>query len=614
VEENDERVVMDAAALLNSSAIFGELSKQERAELWSRAKPRALTRGTVLICKNTPADTVYVVVSGRFEVWRDGQPDAEIGVGELIGEIAFFAGGPRTATIVAARDSLVLELDRASFESVARTVPTLYQTLLRALARRLAESSARIRSERRVEPVRTVAVIVGGWGRIPPAFFDRLHSVVERRGKGLVLTYELLKTHFPNRALDDPTVSNWLNAIEHQYDLIAYVADDTLTDWTRKVIRQADEVLIIGLGDAPDGLNPVEAFAFATHRVARRRLVRLHDHRIGFVEGTAAWLRDRDVGMHHHVALEDDADFKSLHRFLIGRAVGFVAAGGGGFGPAHVGIYKAFQERGVTFDLLGGASVGAAVLAGFAFLLSPEDVDNGIDDVFVKSRGFKRLTLPRYALVDHTKFDEALRRQYRGISIEDAWRPYFAVATVLDRSGEPSYVLRRGPLWRAVRASGSLPAVLPPVFTDDGRILVDGGIANNIPLEPMKALKQGPNLVVHFGVHEMQRFPVDYMSIPGRWQLLARMLTPAGRRKLPAAPGPINVVQRCLLMNQSHDRLPVGPLDLVLAVPDFPGANFMDFDRHFDVFQAAYAWCSTQIHDLGEQGCPALAAILATRD
>src|SRR5262249_37928790 len=151
-------------------------------------------------------------------------------------------------------------------------------------------------------------------------------------------------------------------------------------------------------------------------------------------------------------------------------------------------------------------------------------------------------------------------RQFRGVAIEDAWRPYFAVAAVLDAaSHEGLYLIRRGPMWMAARASGSLPAVLPPVLTEDGRLLVDGGIVDNIPLRPMKALKTGPNLVVHFGWRgQAQRFNVDYMTIPGRWQLLRQLLTPAGRRNLPKVPGPIGVLQRCIVMNQNPDRLPVG--------------------------------------------------------
>ena len=122
---------------------------------------------------------------------------------------------------------------------------------------------------------------------IPQVFYDRLDNVVGRRGKGRLLTRDYLQRHFPGQAPDDPTVSNWLNAIEHEYELIAYLADDTLTDWTRKAIRQADQVLIVVSGAAPEGLNPVEAFAFATHPPARRRLVRLHERRSGWVEGTA---------------------------------------------------------------------------------------------------------------------------------------------------------------------------------------------------------------------------------------------------------------------------------------------------------------------------------------
>ena len=209
-------------------------------------------------------------------------------------------------------------------------------------------------------------------------------------------------------------MSNWLNAIEHEYELIAYLADDTLTDWTRKAIRQADQVLIVASGTAPESLNPVEAFVFTTHPPARRRLVRLHERRAGWVEGTAAWLAGRDVRMHHHVALEDDLDFKSLHRFLTGRAVGYVAAGGGGFGPAHIGIFKAFAERGASFDILGGASIGAAMVSGFSMLLTPEEVDRRVHDVFVTSRGFKRFTFPRYGLFDHVPFDRGLAAAIQG--------------------------------------------------------------------------------------------------------------------------------------------------------------------------------------------------------
>jgi NTE family protein len=129
----------------------------------------------------------------------------------------------------------------------------------------------------------------------------------------------------------------------------------------------------------------------------------------------------------------------------------------------------------------------------------------------------------------------------------------------------------------------------------------------------MQSLKVGPNLVVHFGARETQRFEIDYANIPGRWGLIRRMLTPSGRRTLPAVPGPIGVLERCLSMNQNPDLLPAGPLDLVLNVPPSPGVGFMDFDRHTEVFEAAHEWCLGQIDALEQAGNPALTAILATK-
>ncbi|MEX2373176.1 MAG: patatin-like phospholipase family protein, partial [Dehalococcoidia bacterium] len=166
-----------------------------------------------------------------------------------------------------------------------------------------------------------------------------------------------------------------------------------------------------------------------------------------------------EVALHHHISLEDDADLEGLGRFLTGRAIGFVAGGGGGFGPAHVGIYRAFREKGVTFDAFVGTSVGSAMLAGFAFLGEHDTLTAGTDDIFVKSRSFKRLTVPRYSLIDHKVFDEALARAYGSTTmVEDCWRPFAAVATNL--SAQSLELIRSGLLWKAVRASSAIPCIL----------------------------------------------------------------------------------------------------------------------------------------------------------
>ena len=74
------------------------------------------------------------------------------------------------------------------------------------------------------------------------------------------------------------------------------------------------------------------------------------------------------------------------------------------------------------------------------------------------------------------------------------------------------------------------------------------------------------------------------------------------------------MLQRYLVMHQPPESLPVGPLDLILTVPALPGANFMDFDRHSEVFAAAYQWCQRELDKLVEERNPAVMAVLATKD
>ena len=62
----DQPGALNAATLLRATAIFRELSNDQLAEIWSRAKIHNLRRGEILVHRGTPSDSVYVVVSGRF--------------------------------------------------------------------------------------------------------------------------------------------------------------------------------------------------------------------------------------------------------------------------------------------------------------------------------------------------------------------------------------------------------------------------------------------------------------------------------------------------------------------------------------------------------------------
>ena len=252
--------------------------------------------------------------------------------------------------------------------------------------------------------------------------------------------------------------------------------------------------------------------------------------------------------MHHHVALDNVGDVERLYRFISGTALGLVACGGGAYCAAHVGLYKAMLQSGLTFDIMGGTSGGGAMTAAFAMGSHPDDVDRATHEIFVTNKAMRRYTWPRYSLLDHTHYDRQLAKYYAGVDIEDLWIPYFCVSTNLS-----SYDLhrhRRGDLFEAVRATGSVPVLLPPYYTPDGQMLVDGAILDNVPIRVMHELKSGPNIVISFEVPKLHRFEVDYKSLPTRAALLRAVINPFMRHTLPQAPGVGTVLMRSMMANR----------------------------------------------------------------
>jgi NTE family protein len=605
--------VLAWSSALEEFALFRTLSSEQRLKTLNAMVRQDLVRGQMLVAQGGPSDSLFLVLHGALAVRKTGylEPIAELRAGELVGEIGFFADVPRTADVIAIRDTSVLALTRPAYLKLVEEAPAIVEALLAALARRFARETARIAPFPTSPKARTVALIDGGLEPLPGAFDRRMRD-------GLAATHAeiidatRLDTMFPGRALDAHEVTEWLNKLEHTAPLVVYLAGRDASPWARKAIRQADMVVFACRGEAPAAaLTDIEAFACEVHPVSARRLVRVHDRRSGEVSGTAAWLARLPAFMHHHVALEVQLDIDSLIRFLCGRAVGFVAAGGGSFGTAHVGIYKAFRERGVMFDIFVGTSVGSAMVAGFAKNLEAEHLERGTHEIFVRSRSFRRPTWPRYALLDHKAFDRALAHQYGpDCRIEDCWRPFAAVATNL--STHNLELIRTGPLWQAVRASSAIPGLLPPFYTPEGAMLVDGCLIDNVPLTSMHQLKSGPNLVVHFGEPAAEMFDVDYAALPGRLELIAAMLTPFRKKLLPAAPSAVNVLWRSLVAHQRYDTLPVGPFDTVMRPPPPVGIDVTDFDRHTEIFEASYLWAKEAIATLEAGGSSAIAALLDT--
>lgn len=356
--------------------------------------------------------------------------------------------------------------------------------------------------------------------------------------------------------------------------------------------------------------SELEALALDLLPETQRRLVLIHPHRMQKAAGTGRWLDTRPVFLHHHVAMSGDgSDISRLGRFLARRAVGMVLSGGGAFGVAHVGVLKAMREAGLPVDIVGGTSIGAAMAGAIALGVPPEDIGPRVEEIFVRTGAMRRVTVPKYAFLDHKVLDDALRKHFSTDPIEDLWMPYYAICA--DLSEMEKVELRRGPLWEAVRASSAIPGVLPAFFTSRGEMLVDGGCIDNMPFRTMHALKTGPNVIVNVQKDTGTRYHVDYEKLPGRAELVKRAVMPFSKGT-PRAPGVISTVMRSLLVGQSDMLKAMNATDLMIRPPGLTGAGFLAWSKHKLYYEMAYRHAVDEFERLTNDRDPAMMALRAS--
>lgn len=173
------------------------------------------------------------------------------------------------------------------------------------------------------------------------------------------------------------------------------------------------------------------------------------------------------------------------------RKIGLALGSGSARGWSHIGVIRGLQEAEIAIDIVCGSSIGALVGGAYAAgkLDEAEKLIRGLawSDVL----GFMEVPVPRSGLIDSGKIADYLREKLGDPNIEDLPIPYAAVATDL-MSGQEVWI-RKGSLIEAIRASLSMPGMFTPCFRD-GKLLVDGGLINPVPVSLCRSL--GANTVI----------------------------------------------------------------------------------------------------------------------
>nr|MCU0775551.1 patatin-like phospholipase family protein [Ideonella sp.] len=445
------------------------------------------------------------------------------------GEMGVITGEPRSATVVAVRDTVVARLDAAGLEALHTVSPALSRAITRQIVQRL-------RTERDARPgdrPSTMAVVPITPGVDASAFAQRLAVRLAKHGTAV----EVARPAAGVDAVADPRpgVDARLDEAEAAHDFVLLVADDAPTPWTQACLQRADEILLLADADAPVALHPTEQRLLqqrAGRPEAAEILVLLHPSDRATPSGTARWLDRRPLTDVVHVRRGCDADMARLARLQARRAVGLVLAGGGARGFAHLGVAQALADAGIEVDVLGGTSIGAVMAT---LLATGRPVP---DLAALARREFGRNPTGDFSLTPVLSFikGDRLRRIVStgvaevagpGAGLEDLWKPCFCVVTNFSQACEQ--VRRRGPLERAVVASAAIPGALPPVL-EDGELLVDGGTFNNFPVDVMRRMR-GVGVVIGVDLALPRGRKVALDTLPSNLQVFLDRLRPKRMRR-----------------------------------------------------------------------------------
>jgi NTE family protein/lysophospholipid hydrolase len=558
--------------------------------------------GEILFLQGDPSDSVYFVISGHLSAWlnmgtENQRKIGEIIKGECIGEMGLLTGEERGATVIANRDCVLAKLSQEFFYKISSKFPQLLLNLSRIIIGRLKKSQTKGFHE---STVSNIAVVFTSSNIDRAGFRDQFMRAIQAIDIAFSMDSESIGAQLgiadiAQIAPNDNQCSRLSIMLEereltHKYCI--YFADLEANNWTQRCIRQADHLILVGNATDSPKLGSIEEdikCVLESQKFLKKTLVLIHPQDTKIPSGTKEWLSRRDLSDHIHIRHNLQRDYERLARILTGNAIAVVYGGGGAKGMTHIGVTKALKEANIPIDLVAGASIGAVLASMIAMDLDVETLEQLACD-FIKAKPFNDYTVPFVSLLRGKRIKNAFSENL-DYSLEDLWLNCFCVST--DISNNNIEIHRHGPLLDALMASVALPAIFPPVIKES-RLLVDGGVMNNLPGDIMRDLYDCKLITVDLGGET--EMIVERLSFPKAAHQLRDRLIPG--RKTEYYPGLMEILVRSITVGSSRLSKQVKEMaDLSLELP-VSKYNTVNLKRMKESLKIGYHFTKKQLAEL----------------
>lgn len=483
--------------LISSVPLFQGVEPKLISELELQMEWIFLPGGETLMRQGDKADGMYVVVNGSlaYEVRNDQGLVVSSGTfskGDIIGEMALLTGEPRTATVVATLSCEIVKISNVAFESVFSKHPPSMLAITKLIADRFTKDRMGKRTVKKTRSIITLFPLQKDLS--VREFAHNLAGALKKIGRTTIIENRDFKKLKGDREHAVSDLLESLYDLQDSHDFLILCPDFEDKLWTETILHHTNRILLLSDAKKAGGLSPEEIRFLGDSEETFgpiRELVLLYSDSHEKPNNISNLTRIRKIDVVRHIRTYSNHGFESLARFITGRSIGLALGGGGAKGFAHIGLIKAMQEENIPIDMIGGTSAGALMASIFALGNDALNLERIAKALMSDKKTLNDYTFPVVSLIRGKKFNKVIKSFVGETMIEDLWLPYFAVATSLSKSQK--VILDRGPLWKALRASASIPGILPPFF-ENNELLVDGAMLDNIPGAVMR--EKGADFVI----------------------------------------------------------------------------------------------------------------------
>lgn len=409
------------------------------------------------------SESLFIVRYGEVLVKLNQTKSIYMGPEEILGEVSVITGMQHSSTATASMDCLIFEINGKLFLELAENDRMLSKNLISLLSERFRENL--VIPKKVLMPRRLVAHIDLG---IQSGFLEEVKQVTHvcdevLLGKTKSISVDEFLGLPQEKVLIKLSELRAKNPILH----VRFNHPDKIKQ-LENIIIQADYIIFYEQSLESRWNAKINLFQYL------RNSLRNYEGRvIRFIQEKSDSFREGN---------ETEKIFTNkefMARSIVGRTRGLTLGGGGARALAHVGLLKVLEKNKIQFDYVSGSSMGAVVGALYARGDKADKIELFVKKYFggIVDTPFDP-TIPLVAFYKGKKMKKMLREIFGDERIEDSKIPF--VTSAIDLHSGEEFIFDKGPLWEALLCTMSLPVVFPPVFMGE-RLLIDGGVLNNVP-------------------------------------------------------------------------------------------------------------------------------------